>query len=353
MCYSLAVVGSGRDELVTRAGMDVALMGLGRMGSVHLRAIRELVPTVGLVAVVEPRADLVAVSDLAGDVVVYADADRALRHPGLAGCIVVTPTETHATIVADALELCLHVFCEKPLTLEHDESLRLQGLAESRGLILQVGFWRRFSPLLVEARKLLREGAIGRPVLLRLVQWDVDCPPAAWCDPRRSGGIFVDMGVHEYDEIEWLLDTRITEVTAQPLALVNEDLAEVGDFDNAMVFASLEDGTRAVIDMSRNGRYADDLRLEILGSDGVLFADTVPVSRLRLGTRRGLETVWEDSAGDGFVRAVAAELSAFSALAAGEATPAAVPGAAESIRATRIGEAARDSAASGASVRID
>ena len=148
------------------------------------------------------------------------------------------------------------------------------------------------------------------------------------------------------------MDTRIIEVTAQPLALVNKELAEVGDFDNAIVFAGLEDGTRAVIEMSRNGRYADDLRLEILGSDGALLADTVPLSTLRMGTRRGLETVWEDSAGDGFVRAVAAELAAFRALAAGEATAAAVPGAAESIRATRIGEAARDSATAGASVRI-
>ena len=267
-------------------GMNVALVGLGRMGTVHLRAIRELVPNVALAAVAEPRAALVAASDLTGDVVVYPDASGALRHPGLDGCIVVTPTETHASIVADALELGLHVFCEKPLTLRPEESLQLQELAESRGLVLQIGFWRRFSPLLVEARRLLQEGAIGRPILLRLVQWDVDCPPAAWCDPRRSGGIFVDMGVHEYDELEWLLDARITELTAHPLALVNEELADVGDFDNALVFAGLEGGARAIIDMSRNGRYADDLRLEILGSDGALLADTVPASRLRIGTRR-------------------------------------------------------------------
>jgi scyllo-inositol 2-dehydrogenase (NAD+) len=332
--------------------MDVALVGLGRMGGVHLRALQELVPDVRLVAVAEPRADLIAASDLIGDAVVYPDTARALRHPGLDGCIVVTPTETHATIVAGALELGLHVFCEKPLTLEQDESLQLQALAESRGLVLQVGFWRRFSPPLIEARRLLQQGAIGRPILLRLVQWDVDCPPAAWCDPRRSGGIFVDMGVHEYDEIEWLLDTRITRVTAHPLARVEQELAEVGDFDNAIVFADTEGDAHAIVDLSRNGRYADDIRLEILGSDGALFADTVPVSRLRMGTRRGLETVWEDSVSDAFLRAVAAELAAFGALGAGEAAAAAVPGAAESIRATLIGEAARDSATSGASVDL-
>jgi myo-inositol 2-dehydrogenase/D-chiro-inositol 1-dehydrogenase len=322
------------------------------MGGVHLRGLRALTPNVRLTAVAEPRADLVTASDLIGDAVVYPGAAQALRHPGLDGCIVVTPTETHAAIVADALELGLHVFCEKPLTLRRDESLQLHALAESRGLALQVGFWRRFSPPLVEARRLLQEGAIGRPILLRLVQWDVECPPAAWCDPRRSGGIFVDMGVHEYDEIEWLLDTRITEVTVHPLARVNKELADVGDFDNVIVFAGLECGAHAIVDLSRNGRYADDVRLEILGSDGALFADTIPTPRVRVGTRGRLETVWEDAGGDAFLDAVAAELAAFGALATGGAAAAAVAGAAESIRATLIGEAASDSASSGALVRI-
>ena len=130
------------------------------------------------------------------------------------------------------------------------------------------------------------------------------------------------------------------------------ELAEVGDFDNALVLAELEGGVRAVIDMSRNGRYADDLRLEILGSEGALLADTVPVARLRLGTRQGLETVFEDERTDGFVRAVAAELAAFAARVRGDEGAAPVPGAAESIRATLVGEAARASAETGAPVRL-
>ena len=336
--------------LLNRVNVGVVLVGLGRMGRVHLHAMREHVPALTLAAVAEPRLD-VAAAGLIGEVAVYAEAGSALRHPGLAACVVAAPTEVHRGVVEEALELGLHVFCEKPLTLAQDESLLLQSSAASRGLVLQVGFWRRFAAPLMEARRLLRAGAIGRPVLVRLVQWDVDSPPATWCDPVRSGGIFVDMGVHEYDEIEWLLDAPITEVSAQPLALVNQELARVGDVDNALVFAAVEGGVRAIVELSRNGRYADDVRLEILGSDGALLVETVPTARVRLGTRQGLVTVWE-GVDDFFLAAVGAELSAFAALASGDTTATNVPGAADSVRAVAIGEAARASAASGAPVAV-
>jgi len=318
------------------------------MGSVHLKALRTRETRLRLAAVAEPRADL-ATPERVGDVAVYADAAQALGHPGVGACIVATPTDTHRPIVEQALAAGLHVFCEKPLTLAGVESQELEAQARARGLVLQVGFWRRFADPLAEARRLLRDGAIGRPLLLRLVQWDIDCPPAEWCDPARSGGIFVDMAIHELDEIEWLLDETITEVTARPLPLVNEELAAVGDFDNALVLARLAGGAQAVIDLSRNGRYADDLRLEILGSDGALLVETVPHARVRLGTRAGLLTVWERE-GDVFLTAIAAQLDAFAANVAGDAEAPPVPGAAESGRAVALAEAARDSAVGGLAV---
>jgi myo-inositol 2-dehydrogenase / D-chiro-inositol 1-dehydrogenase len=330
--------------------VDVVLVGLGRMGSVHLEAISKLVPRLRLAAVAEPRAELTAPGRV-GDAVVYADAVEAIRHPGIRACIVATPTDSHGSIVAEALAAGVHVFCEKPLTLAAAESLELEAAARARKLVLQVGFWRRFAEPLLEARRLVRGGAIGRPGVLRLVQWDVDCPPADWCDPARSGGIFVDMAIHEFDEIEWLLGEPITEVAARPLALVNEDLAAVGDYDNALVLARLAGGAQAVVELSRNGRYADDLRLEILGSEGAILVETVPHSRIRLGTRNGLQTVWERE-GDVFLTAIAAQLDAFAVLAAGTGDPSCVPGAAASIRAVAIGEAARTSAAGGLAVAL-
>jgi len=332
------------------ARLGVALIGLGRMGRVHLRAIRDLVPQLALAAVAEPSAAAVAEAGDLGGAAVCTSAGEAFRHPDVRACVVVTPTETHVALVAEALELGLHVFCEKPLALDPEAAHRLSALAQARRAVLQVGFWRRFSPPFVEARRILHTGAIGRPLLVRLVQWDVDSPPAAWCDPARSGGIFVDMAVHEFDELEWLLEDRIVDVTAYPLELVNEELGVVGDLDNALVFARLHAGTRAVIELSRNARYADDVRLEILGSEGAVLVETIPHARVRVGTRRGLETVWEDEQSDVFAAGIAAELAVFAAAAAGEEIS--VPGGLDSARATVVGEAARRAAATGTSVQV-
>ena len=327
----------------------MAVVGAGRMGRVHLRAFGSTARA-RLAAIVEPAAAArERVADLG--VPVFETIDQLLDTGGMDGVVITAPSDLHLDLVRRCASAGLPVLCEKPLTLAQDESLLLQSSAASRGLVLQVGFWRRFAAPLMEARRLLRAGAIGRPVLVRLVQWDVDSPPATWCDPVRSGGIFVDMGVHEYDEIEWLLDARVTEVRAQPLAVVNQELAGVGDVDNALVFAAVKGGVRAIVELSRNGRYADDIRLEVLGSDGALLVETVPKARVRLGTRQGLETVWEGG-DDVFLAAVGAELAAFAALASGETSEASVPGAAESVRAVAIGEAARESAASGAPVPV-
>jgi predicted dehydrogenase len=333
--------------------MDIVLVGLGRMGQTHLRAIREFLPQLRLAAIAEPRQELIVPNvELLRDTKIYSEAAEALRHPGLDGCLVVTPTDTHAAIVRDALDLGLHIFCEKPLTLKRDDSLRLGEMAENERLVLQVGFWRRFSPVFLKAKEFLRNGAIGEPILLHLTQWDIACPPSEWCDPRRSGGIFIDMAVHEFDEVEWLLDARITDVSAHALALVNKDLRAVGDVDNAIVLVGLDRDTRALVDLSRNGRYADDVRLEILGSEGALFIDTYPAPRVRIGTRGGVQNAWEAHGHDAFLSGVAGELAAFSFAATGRAALSSVPGAGESVRATTIGEAARVSAVSGSLVEV-
>jgi predicted dehydrogenase len=324
---------------------SVALIGVGRMGLVHAKAIARL-PHLVLAAIAEPRAQAVeGLGDLLADATVYPTAAEALGHPGLDACVVVTPTDTHLAVVTAALEQGLHVFCEKPLTLDPAESRMLEGLAADRGRVLQVGFWRRFYSPIVMAKQMMADGVIGTPLFCRLSQWDVDCPPVEWCAPERSGGIFVDMAVHEFDQIEWFLDDEIVSVEAKPLPRVIKELKEVGDFDNAVIWFTMASGGQGMIDLSRNGRYADDVRIEVLGSDGALFIDTFPGGRLRLGTRDGLETVWERPDEDSFLSAVTEELAAFTRVVGGGEV--ALPGAAASIRATELGQAARRSVGAG------
>jgi myo-inositol 2-dehydrogenase/D-chiro-inositol 1-dehydrogenase len=320
------------------------------MGTVHARAIARHLPDVTLAAIAEPRAAAVeALGDAAGTAAVYATADEALDHPGLDGVIVVTPTDTHGAVVTAALQHDLDVFCEKPLTLDPTQSVALRALALERERILQVGFWRRFHPPIAIAKRMLADGAIGRPLLTKLTQWDVDCPPVEWCAPDRSGGIFVDMAVHEFDQVEWFLDDDVVAVEARPLPLAIEELGTVGDYDNAVVWLQLAGGGQAMIDLSRNGRYADDIRIEVLGSDGALFIETIPTGRLRHGTREGITTVWEDPEPDSFTAGIARELAAYT-LAVATRDASAVPGPEASLRASELGRAAARSATEGHAV---
>ena len=322
----------------------LALIGAGRMGRVHATAISRHLPNVTLAAIAEPSATAIeALGDLANSATLYSSAPAALDHPDLDGVVVVTPTDTHFAVVTDALKRNLDVFCEKPLTLDSEQSVSLAELARDRGRILQVGFWRRFYPPIRIAKSLLAQGAIGEPLFSRLSQWDIDCPPVEWCSPDRSGGIFIDMAVHEFDQIEWFLDDQIVSVEAKPLPRVIDELETVGDFDNAVIWFTMAKGGQGIIDLSRNGRYADDIRIEVLGSQGALFIDTVPKGRLRLGTREGVRTVWEDPYEDSFVAGIALELAAFTHAVAG-ATDADLPGPSASLRATELGRAAGRSA---------
>jgi myo-inositol 2-dehydrogenase/D-chiro-inositol 1-dehydrogenase len=303
---------------IEHAEVSLALIGAGRMGLVHASALSHHLPRARLASVAEPRAEAVAaLGALADGAHIYDSAAEALAHPGLDGCVIVTPTDTHLSVVTAALERGLNVFCEKPLTLDPDQSRSLAELAGARDRLLQVGFWRRFYTPIVKAKELIAGGAIGAPLFCRLSQWDVDCPPVEWCAPERSGGIFVDMAVHEFDQVEWFLGDEIVSVEAKALPRVIAELARVDDYDNAVVWFTTTSGAQGMIDLSRNGRYADDVRVEV-----------------------------------SFLGAVAQELAAFT-LAIGGSREVALPGPAASIRATELGHAARRSARTGRAESTD
>lgn len=311
----------------------LALVGAGRMGAVHGAAIRRS-RDARLAMVVD--VDATAAEAVARGGRTTADLDEALV--GVDGLVVAAPTPTHPSIVERAIEAQVPVLCEKPLSFDPEESLRLQQLADDAGVVLGVGFWRRFSRPWAAARRLLTEGAIGRPVMIRLSQWDADPPPPAFCSREVSGGLFVDCGVHEFELIEHLLGASISTVTATSLPPVDPEIAAVGDVDNGLVTVSTDDGVVGIVDLSRNARYGDDVRTEILGSEGALFIDGLPGGRLRMGDRHGLRTVPGTEMIDLMWGGVTAQLEAFLAAVRGERPTLADGG--SSARATAAGLAA-------------
>ncbi len=299
------------------APLQLGVVGVGRMGAVHARTIAPS-PLIDIVAVAD--TDIAAAAAVAGDVGAspLSTTDHLRDQDGVDAWLIATPTATHPGLVREALAAGLHVLCEKPLSLDPDDSRALGAAAEEASKVLQVGFWRRFSPPWAIAKRLIDSGAIGRPLMVRLSQWEANPPPAAVCDPAKSGGLAIDRGVHEFDLAEWLTGRSVEKVTAFNLPLVDESLGEVGDEDNLLAVLELGDGVVATVDLSRNSRYGDDVRTEILGEQGAIFVDLLPVGRTRLATADGMEVVPGSETEDAFAAGIRGQAEAFARAVAGE-----------------------------------
>ena len=330
--------------------LRLAIVGLGRMGRFHAAALSG-VADVDVVALAEPSPDALAqASAIVPAASGYPVVGDALSHPGLEAVLVAAPTSLHPAIVEAALAAGVHVLCEKPLALDLDDARRLAALARARGLVLQVGFWRRYAPPWRVVKERVEAGEIGTPLYVRLSQWDADPPPASFCDPAVSGGLAIDCGVHEYDLAEWLTGRRVTRVSAWSLPLVEPAVGEVGDVDNLLAVLDLEGGAVATVDLSRNARYGDDVRTEVLGSQGALLIDLLPTGRARLGDASGLHELGEAAVENAMAVGVAEQARAFGAAVRGRSVE--VPDAAASIRSSEIGQAVMDAARTGRPVDL-
>ena len=329
--------------------LRLAVVGVGRLGAFHAETIAPM-----------DEVDVVAVADASPGVVRdVGERIGAAAHTSLSelaarddvdAWLVATPTTTHPAVVSMALDAGLHVLCEKPLSLDAGESDALTARAAAEGRVLQIGFWRRFSPPWMLARQAVVGGAIGRPLMLRLSQWDADPPPASFCDPATSGGLAIDCGVHESDLVTWFTGLEIERVTARNLPLVDPSLGEVGDVDNLIALLDLADGAAATIDLSRNCRYGDDVRTEILGANGAVFVDLLPTGSARLATANGVEIIPGSETDDAFAEGIRGQAVAFAAAVRGE--PVEVPGGSTSSLAVAVGRAIQESAATGDRVEL-
>lgn len=331
--------------------LKIVLIGLGRMGRVHASALVKS-PSVEVVAVADasPQSRDFAKKTFP-NATLYADFKEALKHDHLDGCLIAAPTPLHAEMVQFSLENGIHVLCEKPLALDPETAKMLANLALKKKLTLQIGHWRRFSPPWQTAKKLLDAGAIGEPIMIRLSQWDANSPPASFCDVKVSGGLAIDCGVHEYDLAEWFFDSSVQAVRAWNLPLVEKTLASVGDVDNLCAVLEFENSRTAFVDLSRNCRYGDDVRTEILGSDGALFVDLLPTGRTRLATKEGIVEVEGSQVVDATATGVENQIEAFvNAVVSGDLSH--VPDGFASARSTKIGHAVIEAAKSAERIAV-
>ncbi len=266
--------------------LNIAVIGTGRMGSVHCRNLVRSIPEANLVAVCDIRLEVAQrVAAELGIGRVVQDYRELLADPEIPAVLIATSTDTHWFIVRDAALAGKHIFCEKPLALDLPSiDIALDAVAQA-GVKLQVGFNRRFDPAFRRVRDLVASGAIGRPCILHIVSLDPEPPSVEYA--RASGGMYLDMTIHDFDMARFQVG-EVEEVYALGNVLVAPWLAEAGDVDTDIVTLRFVNGALGVIDNSRQAVYGYDQRLEVFCSNGTARAENEAVDTVIVGDRAGM-----------------------------------------------------------------
>jgi myo-inositol 2-dehydrogenase/D-chiro-inositol 1-dehydrogenase len=234
---------------------------MGRIGRAHLAAI-DGSSKVAVRAIVDPRPE---VRDEFGPrgIPIYTDIDELLAAGLVDGVLVAVPTNLHRSLLQVIFDARMPVLCEKPCGLDTTQGNECAAIAESSKVPFQVAYWRRYVPELQELHKRIQAGELGEILAIHADQWDESPPPPAFRE--SSGGIFVDMGVHEFDEIRWLTGCEFETVKAVHCR-VPKDGSETGDADCGEMVATLSDGGTAFVSLGRWHPAGDSCRVEVYGT---------------------------------------------------------------------------------------
>jgi myo-inositol 2-dehydrogenase/D-chiro-inositol 1-dehydrogenase len=304
------------------------------MGMVHARNARTM-PGARLVAVAARRPG--RAQEVAAELGVDARSyDDLLARDDIDAVVVASRSVDHADVASAVLDAGKHLFLEKPgaTTLAGHERLRS---ATRPGLVVQVGYQRRFDAAYVEARRLVEEGAIGQPLVVLATSRDLEWPGDEL--PEHTGGFLLDMAVHDYDVARWLLGEEPVEVNALRQARVYPALEALGDVDNAVVTVRFAGGGSAVTHVSRTCAFGHDVRCEVFGSEGSFFVGEAGPGLLTARDRGRFPQDYRER----FADAYREELAAFVAACRGDG-PLRGAGLEDDLRAVEVGVAARASA---------
>ncbi len=269
--------------------LRVGLIGAGRMGKVFAHTLAFNVSEVDLVAIAD--ADETIAREVATRYNVsasFTDYHQMFDNVKLDAVVITTPTATHLEVVRAAAAAGKHIFCEKPLaqTLQGcDEAI---AAARDAGIKLMVGFMRRFDAAYRMAKQKIDEGGIGKPVMFKAIGRDPKRTSLEFARRENSGGLILDMGIHDFDLARWLMGSEVERVYSEGGCLVYPELETVGDIDNAVVNLKFANGAVGNVDVSRNAVYGYDIRTEILGSEGSLMIGRMQMTDTLILTRQGV-----------------------------------------------------------------
>lgn len=269
------------------------VIGTGRIGRLHVENINRLVPGGRVIAVADVMIDQAREwAEGEGIKYIYQDYHELLANPEVEAVVIATPTNTHAEVAIASAEAGKQIFLEKPVDLSLERIHEVMDAVKKAGVICQIGFNRRFDHNFRRVREMVENGTVGDPHIIRVTSRDPAPPPISYV--KVSGGLFVDMMIHDFDMVRYLSGSDAVRITAKGSVLVDPEIGEAGDIDTAVVTLEMANGAIAVIDNSRQAVYGYDQRVEVFGSKGqavayndkpstveVYTADTVTTDKIR------------------------------------------------------------------------
>ncbi len=265
------------------------VIGAGRIGKLHAENLSTRVPGATVVRIADPLTESAKATAERLHIPAYsADYHDILNDPAIEAVAICSSTDTHARLIIEAAQAGKHIFCEKPIAYDLAKIDEALAAVKKAGVKLQIGFNRRFDPNFRRVRKVVAEGGIGEPQILRITSRDPAPPPVEYV--RVSGGIFFDMTIHDFDMARYLMGSDVTEVYVAGAVLVDPRIGEAGDIDTAVITLRFANGAIGTIDNSRKAVYGYDQRVEVFGSAGMAAAQNNLMDNVTVSSASGIQS---------------------------------------------------------------
>ena len=247
------------------------VIGLGRIGKIHLENLVKKINGVQVLAAADVMSEGRALASNLEIKEVYEHANEIIDHPEIEAVIICSPTDTHAEYVKQSARQGKAIFCEKPLDLSIETVLEVLEVVRETGVPMMVGFNRRFDANFSKIKELVASKKVGQPHILKITSRDPNPPPISYI--KVSGGMFLDMTIHDFDMARYVMGSEVTEVYTKATVLIDPEIGMAGDVDTAIITLTFENGAIGVIDNSRSAAYGYDQRIELFGSKGMVNVD--------------------------------------------------------------------------------
>jgi scyllo-inositol 2-dehydrogenase (NAD+) len=263
-----------------------AVFGVGRLGYWHAENLATRIKGAELVTVVASRKE--SAERVARELGVEkwtTNPQEVFEDPSIDAVVIVTPTKTHAELIIQAARSKKHIFVDKPLTETLEEAEEVIQEINKNNIFCQVGFMRRFDPGYAEAKRRIENGDIGQPIYFKGLSRDPGSPPEDYI--KTSGGIFLDLCIHEYDIARFLLGDEVKSVKAFGDVLVHPFMNKYQDVDQSMTFMTFKNGASCDIEGSRNSSFGYDIRGEVIGTEGTVQIGSLQHHDIKILTSKG------------------------------------------------------------------